>query len=1220
MKKCPSGYYSSTSSYTCQKCHSQCVECSGANNNQCTECSSGLLLSAGQCISSSLGCPTGTYLDSELCLSCIKGCSSCSGPSNCDVCLPGYVLGIATGLCELENQELCHSSCKTCSGPTEYDCTSCNEPLFLQAHMCVRNCGPGFTLNSKTNRCEICFENCNSCLGELFYMDGYCLFSCPNGTTAVIDEQGQLSCNLVGNTPLIRVDERSSGTALVALTKDVVISISVFLPGTVSSGQTSSIMINWVQTDRYAPVTRLLQGVKLNTAVLIIPKENLSPNTQYQVTPQIIVDGVVTSGSPISFTTARAIVPGGSFEITPTKGSFYDTVFTLTLNGWTAESDSRPNFTIIAYRSDNPSQKTFIATDLDLLSSTTQANTTVQKYQFTIPSRYEQQSEKDVVYTIELIAATSYDSLSQVKTITLQALTQERIMELIETTDPASISDPSQISNFITLVAQNLIQDRELETQTTSLMMNAFDVYQALTGDDSIRCVDAIHCSTHGTCNQSSSSVESMCVCDAGWAGRHCDKNSTLLKQAQEYTQTLLTNVLAVPPNSSSVGFQVAAMETVMKDADLIAPGSGLPTLMANSIQEAYKVAPSSAITAIAAVANTLSYQFSDELTSTEVVNMLQEVFADCIEELLEVLGIGDFSNIDTTFLYMLLVSVEEEFEEMTDDDFDNRRLLSEMQAGETQQPRQLEESTSKSSSVSSEAKAQAQLQNKAATQSPFSSTPTVDKSKLVQVLKSLLSKLTKGRTLQSKNDSSSYSTSSGSFEIPKLTLKVSTKLSFSVQETKIGQNSQASNSDTLVTRSVSFTAYDGTKELPINNLQTPIRISLPKKSPFEPSNSSTTYTCSYYDEISRMYKPDGCSFIGENLTHIMCQCNHATEFAAIVNEETLSTLDSFFNKPSLLELLQLSIVSVKSKSPTFTLALQQNILAKANIATFQYMIHRFNGWPLVACATILVILLLFYPIIDFFQSIPQQYLANWEDQAYATKEFEDINKDTQTSRCCSFKEAKMFWSFYALINGKNEKYLTDRGARTLTFYAEIVNLLGNVLLWTLFFNYLKQASSPLAEICVILFSLGSSLLSFYLTLGILNAVRICQLKKYYHSFENQLIFSTSRLHCLEIIHTTICVVVILAWLVLFGVLAIWISPDDVRHWLICSSLAFVISYLVLDSLLVFLYLLTKWKRLYLFLALRTLSSDYLSRNLPKVSIPKTMSSLTEAHLKKETS
>ena len=1182
LQSCPRGYYSTSSfPHTCQPCNSNCVACSGPSSNQCTDCSDDLILAAGRCVSSSQGCPAGTYLDSGLCLSCVKGCSSCSSALNCDVCSTGYTLGESTGVCELADQTKCDLSCKTCSGTTQFDCTSCNSPSVLQTHMCVKSCGAGFILNTKSNTCEICYENCNSCLNGLFYMGGNCLFSCPTSTTAVIDEIGQVSCNLADETPILKVAQSPSETEPVALTQDLVLQVSVVYPPN-SAGSEGPMTLNWVQTDKYASVTKLLQGLQLNTAVLIIPKQNLIPGQSYQVSAQVVMDGVVKASVTVSFTTAQGISNGGSFDISPVQGSFYDTEFTLSLNGW-GSSASQLKFSITAYRSGNPAQKVFIATSIDLVSS----------HKFTIPSLYEQQYEQNVVYTIELTAQSSSDSISQLKTVTLQSLSQERITQLIANIDPRIITEPSAISNFITLITQNVIQNSEVATQTTTSMLAAYNLYQAMTGDFTVTCVDAIHCSGNGYCSPGSSTT-TMCTCDAGWGGINCNKEANSLQQAQGLIKTLLTNMAAKTPTVNIVGVQMSAIQTAVRDPDLIAPGSGLPNSMASFMTKAYKVAPSSVLPTIADTAFTLPLQFSDDLSSAELQNMLSKLFGDCMDDLLALLGIGDFTTIDSQFLYLLLISVENDFEEITDEeDSDNRRLLEDAQLKQksSRSKSRMLASTTTSTSTTSDAKKKAQLENQAATTSPFQPTSTIDKATLLTALKSLLSKIKSARKLKLKAPST-YRSTSGSFEIPQLTLRVSSKLSFSVQESKTGHNSQASNSNTLVSKSVTFTANDGKNEISITNLKMPLRVTIPKKSPSTPNNSTTLYKCSYYDETSRKYKTDGCSFLGENITHIFCQCNHATEFAAQINEDYLNSLDNFFNKPSLQDLIELSATTklATSKNQNFTLALQKNILSKVTQAFLEYKIRRLNYWPIIISLTIFALLVLIYPCLNFLQTIQRDYFASWEPETFASAE-----TDSEGAKKCAPKQARAFWTFYSLVHGKYEKFLTNNSVRTFSFYTEVLNLIGSSLLWTLFFNARSQSSTILTYMCAMPLAVATNAASYYLTLGLLAHCKIRSIRKYHQCAEKGLTYSTSRFTLFENIQLGMCVVIIVGWLILFGVFSTLLTADETRMWMICCLGASVVSYFVLDGILVLIYSITKREKLFLTLALRSLSGEYMS-------------------------
>ena len=216
------------------------------------------------------------------------------------------------------------------------------------------------------------------------------------------------------------------------------------------------------------------------------------------------------------------------------------------------------------------------------------------------------------------------------------------------------------------------------------------------------------------------------------------------------------------------------------------------------------------------------------------------------------------------------------------------------------------------------------------------------------------------------------YNTANGNFQIPQLTFKVSSSVKFSIQETKTGKNTLASNSNTLVTKSVTFSAHDGSKKVDISDLKIPIRMSIPKTTPIPPSpDGSKMYQCSYFDETSRRFLTNGTSFVDENLTHIICECNHATEFAVKINEEALNAFDSIFTKPSLEDLLTLALQRVSNnKDQGFKLELQKNILARTQTAIYEYTISRFDFLPIGVSLLILVILIALNPIVNFLSTV----------------------------------------------------------------------------------------------------------------------------------------------------------------------------------------------------------------------------------------------------------
>ena len=739
-----------------------------------------------------------------------------------------------------------------------------------------------------------------------------------------------------------------------------------------------------------------------------------------------------------------------------------------------------------------------------------------------------------------------------------------------------------------------------------------------------------IHCSGHGTCIDTigtTSSTGPQCICEEGWSGSACNKDSQQLQQAQKQLEAVLPKLLNTAPTISTVGSQLLAVQIATKEPDLIATGSTVPSLISKTVVSSYKVvSPSSTsssssespaslrstLSTIADAAYSLMTMFSSGFESESGnIEQLAEIFFGSIQDMLSGLGSGEISEIDTAMLYVFMETVDSLFDEIfEDEDYEegeegNRRILQgpqpqqqqqqQHQAHGERQPSRVLASTS--SSTTSDDKKQAALENKVSTQAPFKSTPTIDISKLKQVLSALLSQLKKGKTVKMKTETQ-YNTASGDFQIPKLTLKVSSQVKFSIQETKTDKNTLASNSNALVTKSVTFSAHDGSKKVDISSLKAPIRMSIPKTTPTTPSSDgSKMYQCSYYDETSRRFLTNGCSFVGENLTHIICECNHATEFAVQINEEALNAFDSIFNKPSLQDLLTLSVQRVSNnKDQGFKLALQKNILARTTTAIYEYTLSRFDFLPIGVTILILVILIALYPIVNFLSTVKRDYFASWSEELVdLTDSIEGVeNKGPKA-------EAKVFWSLYSLFTSRTEKYFSEYAVRTLSFYTEVLNLMGNVMAWTIFLNsqqgksIIPHDSTPiLGYIFVIGVSFGTATLSFYAILGSINLCRIRVLQKHYAVVEADLPSPTKTLAGWELFYTIICILMTLAWLALFAVLSTVLLNSEVKYWLSCCLGAAVFSYLVLDALMVVIYHIFKPKKMLLMLALRTLNSKYI--------------------------
>lgn len=62
---CPDGFYGDEDSNDCEECHSDCVTCSGPEDNDCLSCEERKTLENGECVSDHEVCPTKTFRSGE---------------------------------------------------------------------------------------------------------------------------------------------------------------------------------------------------------------------------------------------------------------------------------------------------------------------------------------------------------------------------------------------------------------------------------------------------------------------------------------------------------------------------------------------------------------------------------------------------------------------------------------------------------------------------------------------------------------------------------------------------------------------------------------------------------------------------------------------------------------------------------------------------------------------------------------------------------------------------------------------------------------------------------------------------------------------------------------------------------------------------------------------------------------------------------------------------
>ena len=211
---CTVGYFVNSTSLSCELCTGapQCLSCFQTNPAVCSLCQSGFYLTLeGTCSACPLFC--GSCINATFCTStfglsgtlvttingtsvlivCDQGCMTCQevNPVSCSVCLPGYVLVIATNTI-VAHCIPCGTNCRTCTATNSSECTSCFTGSFLLGNNTCVACNGCLTCPSST-----LLTTCTACAANSLHRNN-------NSCDAIINAQeecGQLcsSCTQLAN-------------------------------------------------------------------------------------------------------------------------------------------------------------------------------------------------------------------------------------------------------------------------------------------------------------------------------------------------------------------------------------------------------------------------------------------------------------------------------------------------------------------------------------------------------------------------------------------------------------------------------------------------------------------------------------------------------------------------------------------------------------------------------------------------------------------------------------------------------------------------------------------------------------------------------------------------------------------------------------------------------------------------------------------------------------
>ncbi|CAG9335917.1 unnamed protein product [Blepharisma stoltei] len=209
----------------------------------CSGCSQCPTDNSGSCLAN---CPISKYWDGAACADCSTGCTS-TGCVRVDI------------NCNLCDDVICYE-CHDYTG----NCVSCRPHAHLDSGKCV--CDTGYSWDTVTESCILCYSSCKSCTGVNFYecttcisgnylVNGLCLSYCPSGYKA--------STNVCAETNAMMFDLELE--TLNGVIYDKASQVPIL------TGSTSNFYMNYDSDD---PIPAPLRGMWFNgdSSILHMPK------------------------------------------------------------------------------------------------------------------------------------------------------------------------------------------------------------------------------------------------------------------------------------------------------------------------------------------------------------------------------------------------------------------------------------------------------------------------------------------------------------------------------------------------------------------------------------------------------------------------------------------------------------------------------------------------------------------------------------------------------------------------------------------------------------------------------------------------------------------------------------------------------------------------------------------------------------------------------------
>ncbi|EAR94687.2 latrophilin/CL-like GPS domain protein (macronuclear) [Tetrahymena thermophila SB210] len=864
-KTCPSGYLGDIKqSPSCIQCAQKCLICSGKIDT-CTQCN------------------LGYYSNASDCSPCSQYCQQCTNSTTCQQCQSGtYLINSGcTTKCPIGmfgNQitqmcQNCDTSCSTCNGPYQFDCLSCQDPSkVVKEGVCVdpNQCIGSYFLD-KNNNCSPCDQgclscnqtssNCSLCDSNYFFTNYYangqvvtrCFKVCPTGYIPSSAQDQQNQSNILNQCIQCTQNCTSCAAPLYLYGNQCLASCPNGFIGSTSSNtciKSNNIFcqINNLQSSSVLDPTKPLsfQGYLATTQPISTMVWTLSSQPQGQ---QILTVNQQGIPSGVFNTQKVLILPPNTLQ----AGTQYQLSLHGTLTGSSDVCDKQ-----LQFKTSSQIQKGTLS--VQKIQQQYKLDTTIQAYQFTISGFSTSDSGQNIMFDIVLINSQTNlvsilvaQQLSTSQPIQYTYLLQNQleiqtyIPQVIAYTasSQVSVQSSTQITTQGTISKQKAIQQINSTVTSAKFLFSSLDdinyltnlFYQSYLSDfkttqknqiafqSFFDVYDSLNGNYQSTCNQSFfCSNQGTCAESKSYI-RKCICNKDYSGDNCEYLGTefgSIKNLISSVTSSSLITSQSTNMQSNLLKLSIIHNLSIAKGIL--SLED------------LRILISVFFYILQQGTTQIQLTATSFPIIQDTIQNILRsmfstsALSIIDKANIDK------LISMYEQ----------NIFLSTQYLAG----------------------------------QKNYYEDGLFSKFEVIYLNNQAISGSTKNVfTIQSQLSNATY-------QIPLSYLQNNSTVMYfvSIQQKYNIYNQYTSYGQFSTSLFSSLSLIDGLGAIiDISSFDQGMLIQLPKNYNYNTvtgNSGQKYYRCTYLQEYTNKWQEDGCQFVSETLTQIVCSCTHLTTFS----------------------------------------------------------------------------------------------------------------------------------------------------------------------------------------------------------------------------------------------------------------------------------------------------------------------------------------------------